>query len=227
MTTAISTEAQTRIDAQKKDADRQLATDMAIAVAGFSVLVAAAFFPPIGIVGAVGAVIGISNSIDAVRSGTRLAGLHRSERELAEGKLEDTKTRADKFGKVAKTGRRIALGTVAVALAGLVTAALAPAVLPMAAAAAFLSTVAWPVLGVMAVSRAVEGAAQGAQGVVMAAEPPAPAAPAAAAQDATPKPSRFASLKKLFTRSAAPANDDTKPAAPEAKPAAAPQAPKP
>lgn len=224
MTTAISTEAQTRIDAQKKDADRQLATDMAIAVAGFSVLVAAAFFPPIGIVGAVGAVIGISNSIDAVRSGTRLAGLHRSERELAEGKLEDTKTRADKFGKVAKTGRRIALGTVAVALAGLVTAALAPAVLPMAAAAAFLSTVAWPALGVIAVSRAVEGAAQGAQGVVMAAEPPAPAA---AAPDATPKPSRFASLKKLFTRSAAPANDDTKPAAPEAKPAAAPQAPKP
>ncbi|MEZ0260259.1 MAG: hypothetical protein ACAH80_04575 [Alphaproteobacteria bacterium] len=227
MTTAINAQTQATIDAQKKDAGSELASNATTAAIGFGVMAATmAFFPAAGIVGLIGGIIGIGNTVRAAHSVARIAGLNKAEGELAAGKLGDTKTRAGKIGKIGRTGSNIALAIGFGILAAAVATLVAPALLPAAAVSAVLTTVAWPTMGLLLVSRVMEGTAQGAQAVVNAAEPPAPAAPAAAAPEAAAKPSRFASLKNLFGRTAAPANENAAPAAPEAKPAA-PAAPKP
>jgi hypothetical protein len=238
MTTAINPLTQLQIDAQKKGTLTQLKIDSGIAAAGFGVaVVAGAFFPPLGLVGMIGAVIGISNTIDAAREASHLSSLKRSERELAEGKVDDTKKRADKLGKLAKIGRRTGLGVAAVILGAAITTLVAPALLPVAATTALISAIVYPALGVILASRVLEGNARGAEAVVKAAENPAPAtAPPAAAPEATPKPAKGFKLRTLlgvFGAKAAPANENTKPAEPDAKPAvpeakaAAPAAPKP
>jgi hypothetical protein len=223
MTSTINPLTQAQIDVKRKDARVELVADVATGLLGLgAAVIATVFFPPAGMIGALGAMFAITSTINASRNAAEIAALNKGELELAAGRSDETRNRAKTLGRLGSLGNNIAIAPSAVILGTALTAIFAPAVLSAAVAMPVITALAVPTLALIAVSRVVSGVAKGAQAVVNAADNPVPAAPAAA-PEAAAKPARFAALKKLFGRTAAPANDDAKPAAPAAPKAEAPK----